>query len=194
MRFNIKYNLKENDNVIRSIDFKSAHKIDIKEFVVAAKKWGNEITEWKRDHPEDTLILDTFKDNERRENGLLGERAVEKFLQVQFVDLKISNSKNHAKPDLKPLGIDCGVKSAQMHNCPLIQLLEKQPQIIVHIDKDTGTAYICGLASPNLLNKLYLKEALVKDADALRNGKRGFCGHSKLIQFQNINDLQLTIE
>ena len=192
MRLNVSYDSKLNREIVSKIDLVKAHVVDISSYMKAAKAWGNKAATFKVNNPEDRLILDSYKDYERRENGLLGERAVEKFLDIKFVDLTLGTSGKYKKPDLSTIGIDCGVKSAMLGNMPLIKPFESKWQIIVLIDKEHELAHIMGVAKPTLFFK-YTKAELVKDADALRDGKLGFFGYDELIQFENLNDLQLTI-
>jgi hypothetical protein len=186
------YDERENTFQFSQIDFSKAHKVDISSLIPDAKKWGDKSVEYKRTHQEEHLVNDSFKDYDRRKNGYYGERAVELLIGEKFVDESLGNSKDFKTPDLKPLGLNCGVKTARFGRFPLIKPLERQPQIIVITLEASRVAYIFGVAFLQNIST-HTKKELVYDKNALSNGKLGFYGFKELVWFNSFTDLQLTI-
>lgn len=134
----------------------------------------------------------------RISTGLRGERAVECFLNAQFIDWTIGDSKKYHKPDLSPIGLRVGVKTVEFGSAPIIFKQERYPEIIV-LYKDTerkSFALICGLASKAVLNSFRNQDInSVKDIKLRQKGtKTAFRGFDKLDPFENLEQLKWLVE
>lgn len=120
-------------------------------------------------------------------NGLLGEAAIEQYFGISFIDLTIGDSKKYNYPDIKFFNV--GVKTSGYGRFPVIFKNNNYPQIICILDPCVlGLVYICGLATPQILNK-YKDNDLLIDPNLKRKGtKAGFYGLNHLIPIQMIKE------
>ena len=130
----------------------------------------------------------------RARTGQLGEVAVEKLIQVAFVDYRIGKSSEFNTFDIPVYGI--GVKAVEWGKFPLVQKKNSYPQIICVLGKATESGpvvvYVCGVATPTLLNTKST-EALVLDEDLRkRQAKVGFYGFAELSKLEGNIKLLVT--
>ena len=90
----------DNDEIIKIKDF-TTNLIDVKK---------------KESHH----IKDSGSEKKRWLTGLLGERAVEKYLGLKFMDFTIGNSRKYHVSDMKIAGYNCGVKTVEKGKFPII--------------------------------------------------------------------------
>ena len=124
----------------------------------------------------------------RERTGLIGEAAVEKLLNISVIDWQVGNSKEYNKPDLNNYSV--GVKTVEWGKFPLISKKNDYPQIICIKNKDNNKVLICGLATPDILNKYQDDELILSENLRKRGVKTGFYGFKHLIPIRSINDLQ----
>lgn len=112
----------------------------------------------------------------RYNTGLTGERAIEKHLNMDFLDDAIGHSSTFAIADLKKAGYNIGVKCVVYgENFPLIQTHCIRPEIILfRHPKNKCLFMFCGLYTADILNT-YQHRQLVKDP-AVSSAKNGFYG------------------
>lgn len=129
---------------------------------------------------------DGMKD--RFQTGFMGEAALGKFLGVDCMDLTIGISHDYNKADLGCLGIECGIKTAKWDRFHMVHKVPKRPEII--IVKYDITYYICGLATVQVLEDCQDDKLVTNDKLRARGTKTGFHGYSKLLRFNNIDELK----
>ena len=118
--------------------------------------------------------------------GFMGEAAVEIVLKKTFIDWTVGPSKNYTNPDLMPLGLDIGIKTVTSENqWPLIKKLSYQIICVFH---PPNIVWVCGLATPEILDK-YSSSKLVKSYGAKLKNKRGFFGYKYLLPFKSWDEL-----
>ena len=125
--------------------------------------------------------------------GTLGELALEKYLGVGgIVDWTIGDSYDYHAPDLRKLQLNVGVKTVDYGSFPLIFKENYSAQIIMIKYKERH-AYLCGLASKDILNK-YQSINLVNDTRIVKRGtKTAFYGFQHLKKFNNIDELKMLL-
>lgn len=123
--------------------------------------------------------VDCNHEYKRFVTGLMGEAAVEELLKMDIIEWDIGNSKNYNHPDIKKLGI--GIKTSERNKFPIIFKKNTYPQIICILsDKRPDIVFVCGLATPEVLNR-YQSDTLVLSQNLLNRGtKTGFYGFHKL--------------
>ena len=121
-------------------------------------------------------IVDGSQEYKRSYTGALGEMAVNKFLGFDFVDLTVGPSSNYSVPDLG----SCGIKSVEWGKYPLILKVSRYPEIIV-LKHNDDTLYICGIATPLILNTFQSLDCVLSPNVIRRGEKTGFYGFDKLI-------------
>ena len=139
-------------------------------------EWAEKKSEYKLASKEEHHIADGSKEVKRNITGQMGEWAVEKYLDISFVDWTIGDSVNYAHPDI---GIkNVGVKTVEYGKFPVIFVNSYYPEIICV--KKGNSVYILGLAETAVLNK-YLDSKYILDAAlAGRGSKTCFTGFDKL--------------
>ena len=147
-------------------------------FISRLSSWVEKVIKEKLG--EDHHKIDGNKETTRWTTGYLGECAVEEFLGEKFIDWSVGDSAYYHKPDLSPLGIDCGIKTVEHGKFPLIFKQSDNPEFIV-IRKNYDTFWLCGYADPYVLNT-YQSDELVLDAALRKRGtKTAFYGFEHLI-------------
>jgi hypothetical protein len=126
--------------------------------------------------------------------GLLGEAALEEYLGVEgIIDWSVGASAAYHQPDLKSIGLKVGVKTVEYGLFPVVFKKSYSPQII-NISWKKEYVYICGLATPEILQQ-YQSIDLIKDTRLRARGtKTGFYGFEYLKSFDSIEDLKHLIE
>lgn len=127
--------------------------------------------------------VDCKQEYKRFVTGLMGEAAVEEYLNVKIIEWDVGNSTNYNHPDMQKFKI--GIKTAERNKFPVITKENKYPQIIcVLSDKKPNVVFICGLATTDVLNR-YQSETLILSPNLLERGtKTGFYGFHKLKQIK----------
>ena len=113
-------------------------------------------------------------------NGILGECAVEKYIDKKFVDLSIGDSNKYHIPDMSSLGIQCGIKTVEIGKFPIIFKTSKTPEVIV-IRESKHDFYICGVATIAVLNEFQSDDLVVSESLRRRGTKTAFYGFGNLI-------------
>jgi hypothetical protein len=127
--------------------------------------------------------IDGNQELKRALTGVLGEMAVELYLGMDFVDLSVGDSRDYNTADLEEF--DCGVKTVERDKYPIIFKRSNKPEIIV-IKYTDSILYVCGLATPLILNT-YQSEGLILDPRLKARGtKAGFYGFDKLVSPKQI--------
>lgn len=121
--------------------------------------------------------------------GLMGEAAVEELLQTDIIEWNVGESVDYNHPDIKKLGV--GIKTSERNKFPIISKENTYPQIIcVLSDKKQDLVFVCGLATPYVLNR-YQSDTLVLSQNLRERGtKTGFYGFLKLIRINNLEDIK----
>lgn len=138
----------------------------------------------ERDH-----IIDGRNEHKRWLTGLMGEAALECLLDTDIIDWSIGHSSRYNSPDIK--GYNVGVKSVESGKFPMIYKNNTYPQIIMIKSKsEHNTYYVCGLATPEVLNK-YQDDRLILSKGAKGKGyKTCFYGFEHLIPISSLDDLK----
>ncbi len=134
-------------------------------------------------------IIDSGAEYKRWLTGLLGERAVEIYFNIQFMDFSIGDSKKYHVSDLTKAGYNCGVKTVEKGKFPIIFKESYKPEIILvkEVRRD-NILWICGLAKPTVLNKYQSEDLIISPALRKRGTKTGFYGFHDLIYPEKIMD------
>lgn len=170
------------------------------------KEYSVDWSDKKRDAGPQYIIDDNYLEK-RSTNGHMGQRAVEKFLGIEFTDPDTSYDIKKNIPDLLPAGLHIGVKTHRVANPPMLDFIpdqvyekldpEKQkkaryPQIIVTKDNNCEkTFYILGVYAPKVLwHQDYVDKGLIYDDKLLEKGtKIPFIGVHKRVPFKNKEEL-----
>lgn len=170
------------------------------------KDYSVDWSDKKRDAGPQYIIDDNYLEK-RSTNGHMGQRAVEKFLGVEFTDPDTSYSLKKNVPDLLPAGLHIGVKTHRTANPPMLDYIpnevydkldaDKQkkaryPQIIVTKDNTCEkTFYILGVYAPKVLwHEDYVDKGLIYDDKLLKKGtKIPFIGVHKGVPFKDMDEL-----
>ena len=109
----------------------------------------------------------------RHFTGRAGEVAVQNHTGQEFVDWSIGDSSLYNYPDMG----DVGVKTSVFPNHPVIFKTSKYPEIIcLKAGRNIHRVAICGLATPDLLNK-YQNDSLILSSKLRAKGtKTAFTG------------------
>lgn len=146
--------------------------------VTQVKEFVREVL--KKKNREQHHKIDNNFEYARWLNGFLGECAVEQYLSQPFVDFTVGNSVDYHVSDLSKLGYQCGVKTSAKYRYPVIFKQSYKPEIIV-VKQTEKLLWICGLATPNILNTFQSLE-LITDHLILKRGKKtAFYGFHQLI-------------
>jgi len=135
-------------------------------------------------------IIDSQRTKKRFTTGYLCEKALERFLQVGFVDLSIGPSKLTDVPDLWPAGLKVGIKGSDYthYNSAVIPNTDTfcEPQVIVLKLKNNIYA-IAGYADENVIRKYRSNYYIGKTMQ--NSNKTGFYGYRYLRQFNSWKEL-----
>jgi len=148
-----------------------------REEITRANDFAAAIVEHKQ--KENQYKIDGRSIQKRFFTGISSEIAVEKYLNINFVDYTIGGSKNYNYPDMEKAGIQGGVKSIESYKFPLVPKNNKYPQAIV-IKNDDYHYVMCGIAQPQVLNT-YQSDLFVLDKNILKKwNKSAFYGFNFL--------------
>jgi hypothetical protein len=149
-----------------------------------AFKWALEMTEAK--DIEMTIARDNASAFKRLANGMIGEMAIEKFFQTTFIDWTIGQSKDYSRPDLISIGHSIGVKTVEYGKFPVIPKINYYPQIINIYRAGDQVCFICGLASPEVLNSFQTTDLIVSNSLKRKGTKTAFYGFDHLTDPKSI--------
>jgi len=169
---------------------KSPMKIKItlsEEVETKLKAFVTEVIEAKQ--TEEHHKVDNGQEGKRWYTGFAGESALEEYLDSNYIDLTVGDSKQYHISDLSKLNLDIGVKTVESGKFPIIFKRSYSPQVI--IIKDNNDFYICGMATVNTLNTYQSDELILSPALKARGTKTGFYGFGHLEPFDSISDLRL---
>jgi hypothetical protein len=149
-------------------------------YPIVSERAAKKISQWK---------TDTDYRWERELTGMLGELAVEKWLGLNFIDWTHGLSKDYDSPDLKPLGLNVGIKCAIYGNYPCVPLNPTYPQIMALRKRIEGTRtneiLLCGIAK-TVIVKQYQDELLI--TEEARERKAGFYGFNMLLPIASLKE------
>lgn len=132
--------------------------------------------------------IDHGQELKRFMTGLMGEAALEKLLGIDIIDWTIGNSNRYNTPDIP--GYSVGIKTVEKGKFPIIFKNNPYPQIIcIRSDYKDNLVFVCGLATPNVLNRCQ-SDDLVLSPNLLKRGtKTGFWGFKYLTPINSIEDI-----
>lgn len=139
---------------------------------------------------EDHHKIDNRKESKRFFTGLMGEAAVEEVLGMPIIDWTVGNSNKYHHPDIP--GYKVGVKTVEYGKYPIIfKKNNYYPQIFCVLDpRQSGVVYVCGLATPDVLNT-YQNDDFILDPNLRARGtKTAFCGFHNLKSVESILDIE----
>lgn len=128
-------------------------------------------------------------------NGLKGELAIAKYLNLDVGSYDVGVSIDFDKPDL--IGYNIGVKTVEYGHFPVIPKENSYPQIIcICHPNSANTVYICGLADTDTLNKFQHDDLLLDPNLKAKGTKTGFWGFSQLkeVTLDSIEPYKVTEE
>ena len=138
---------------------------------------------------ENGYRYDNKKLYKRFYNGMLGEVAVEQFLDRSFIDWTIGQSRLYNRADLTQLGLNIGIKSVEYGKLPLVKKRPQRAEIINLIMND-NTVMIGGYASIFDLMVFSNDEMILSPYVKKKGVKTAFDGLHMLIPFNDIEELR----
>lgn len=134
-------------------------------------------------------LVDHNQEIKRFTTGLMGEAALEKLLGIKIIDWTIGDSAGYHHPDIP--GYNVGIKTVEKNKFPVIFKENTYPQIIcIRSDKYDDLVFVCGLATPDVLNR-YQSDELILDYNLRKRGtKTGFWGFEHLSPVTGLDDLE----
>ena len=146
------------------------------------KDFIEELIKYKKQN-EQLHIVDGDKEFKRFYTGLLGEAALEIYLDKPIIDYSIGESSKYNVPDIQRLGI--GIKTSEYGKFPIIFKKNYYPQII-NIKQSDNEILIAGIASVSTLNT-YQNEDLILDPNLRKRGtKTAFYGFGYLKNIERL--------
>lgn len=138
-------------------------------------------------------IADDEKEHKRFFTGFMGEAAVEILLGINIIEWSAGDSANYNHPDINSLGV--GIKTVERGKFPIIFKHNDYGQIIcVRSDKRDDVVFVCGLATPEVLNR-YQSDTVIWDKKLRDRGvKTGFYGFSALKPIKSIEDIKKALD
>jgi hypothetical protein len=132
---------------------------------------------------------------DRSVTGIMAEYAVQTYLKNKidiedFVDTRIGISKDFDIPDIPQLNM--GIKAVERGKIPVVPIRKHNlyPQIICVVDKKTEIrpiVYICGIASPDVLDTYQSDELILDPNLRARAVKSGFYGFKYLNSIETLS-------
>ena len=130
--------------------------------------------------PEFVGANDFRNAHQRIFSGVIGEMAVEKYIGKEFIDWSIGKAVDYQKPDLHSIGLEYGVKTALHGKFPIIYKKNTYPQIFVVYRQSDQTAFICGIASVEVLNRYQSDDLVISPFLKAKKIKTAFYGFGAL--------------
>lgn len=143
----------------------------------------------KRKKQESHHRIDGSQEHKRWYTGYSGEVVIEEYLNVEFVDLSIGDSKDYHVPDLTSIDLNVGIKTVEYGKFPVIFNNSYKPEIII-LKKNDLDFLVCGVASKDALNKYQSNSLILSPMLRSRGTKTGFYGFHKLNQFDSLQMLK----
>ena len=140
-------------------------------------EFAERIVEAKR--AESHHQVDYGHEYKRFVTGLMGEAAVEELLNTNIIEWDIGDSTKYNHPDIKKSGV--GIKTVERNKFPVIPKRNTYSQIICILsEKRKDVVFVCGLATPSVLNR-FQSDTLILSQNLLSRGtKTGFYGFKYL--------------
>ncbi len=133
--------------------------------------------------------VDGLSEFKRFYTGFLGELALEKFLNIKFVDWEIGDSSKFVVSDMKKVGLKIGIKTVNYGMFPVIFKTCYYPEIIC-VKMNDNEVQICGLATVNILHQYQSLEYIMDPRLRQKGSKTAFIGLDRLLTFSSISDLK----
>lgn len=131
---------------------------------------------------------DPRKEAKRFMTGFMGEAALEQLLGISIIDWTVGDSSHYHKPDIP--GYRIGIKTVERGKYPIIFKHNTYPQIICVKNLDVPhLVYVCGIASPEVLNRYQDDSLILSPYLRARGTKTGFYGFNQLIPLRSLADL-----
>jgi len=148
------------------------------DLIAKACEWSDMMTQAKQS--EAHWVKDGGQATKRILTGIMGELALEIYLEKKFIDWSIGDSNVYDYPDLIGIGSRLGIKTVEYGKFPLVRKSSHYPEIINIFHYDNKSCYICGLATVEVLNT-YQSDELILSPNLRRRGvKTGFYGFEHL--------------
>jgi len=165
----------------------NAIKVDIDpDYIIKIESHVKELIKTKKN--ESHHIIDNKNEFGRFFNGYLGEAAIEKLLGIKIIDWTIGDSSIYHVPDIP--GYNVGIKTCRYGSFPIIFKSNDYSQIICIINQhNKGSVYVCGLATPDVLNEYQDDDLISFPQLKVRGTKTGFYGLDHLIPIRSLNDI-----
>ena len=167
-----------------------------------ATEWAIRVYNWKVEHHERVGDRNSFI--KREVTGRLGEMALEILLGILFCDWSVGSEEDHSAPDLRPIGIEGGVKSSsilvEIPNVPLVPIVPRHPQVITVLRPNLfhyefgDLVSICGVATLKVMMNYSHRDLIRSRVIRKGNWKTGFYGFEYLIPFFNLEELRKIFE
>lgn len=133
-------------------------------------------------------IADGDQEYKRFYTGFCGEAACEILFGKDIIDWSVGDSSKYNKPDISWLNI--GIKTVERNKFPVIPKKNEYGQIIcIKSDKREDVVFVCGLATPEVLNRYQSDTLIISQKLRDRGTKTGFYGFSHLKKIDGIDDL-----
>ena len=133
--------------------------------------------------------VDRNREIKRFTTGLMGEAALEKLFGIKIIDWTIGNSAEYHHPDIPDYNV--GIKTVERNKFPIIFKKNRYPQIIcIRSDKREDLVFVCGLATPDVLNECQSDDLIIDPNLRKRGTKTGFWGFNRLIRINGMEDLK----
>ena len=134
-----------------------------------------------------------LKDNGQAEKrfitGTMGEAALEKLFGIDIIDWSIGESAFYHNPDVPNYNV--GIKTVEQGKFPIIFKNNDYPQIIcIRSEKIDNLIFVCGLATPAVLNRYQSDDLILSDNLRARGTKTAFFGFSELRQVNSLDDIE----
>lgn len=124
-------------------------------------------------------IVDEDQEYKRFYTGFMGEAAVEILLGRDIIDWSVGDSSKYNKPDISWLNV--GIKTVERNKFPVIPKKNDYGQIIcIRSDKRDDVVFVCGLATPAVLNRFQSDTLIISQKLRDRGTKTGFYGFHRL--------------
>ena len=138
-------------------------------------------------------IEDGDQEFKRFYTGFMGEAACEILLCRDIIDWTAGDSSKYNRPDIEDLNV--GIKTVERDKFPIIFKHNEYGQIIcVKSDRREDVVFVCGYASPEVLNRYQSDTLIISQKLRDRGSKTGFYGFSHLIPIRCFEDLQSALE
>ena len=132
---------------------------------------------------------DNKQEAKRFFTGFIGEASLEKLFNIPIIDWSIGESLAYQVPDIP--GYNVGIKTVEYGKFPIIYKKNDYPQIICVADTENrGTVYICGLATPEVLNTYQDVDLILSPYLRAKGIKTGFYGFEYLTPVKTLEDIK----